>query len=43
LAGHPRAVLVPADATPAEWNDALLQSGGVVHAARVPSARIAVA
>jgi hypothetical protein len=42
LAGHPRAVLVPADATPAEWNDALIEAGHMVHAARPPPVRIAV-
>jgi glycosyltransferase involved in cell wall biosynthesis len=42
LGGNPRATLVAADATPAEWNDALLKSGGVWSDARVPSARIAV-
>ena len=42
LAGHPRATLVPATATAAEWNAALLEAGRLVHAARVPSARIAV-
>jgi GT2 family glycosyltransferase/glycosyltransferase involved in cell wall biosynthesis len=42
LAGNPRAALVPADASPAEWNDALLRAGVVVSDAYVPSGRIAV-
>jgi GT2 family glycosyltransferase/glycosyltransferase involved in cell wall biosynthesis len=42
LAGNPRAALVAADATPAEWNDALLKSGGILSDARVPSVRVAV-
>ena len=42
LAGNPRALLLPAEATAAEWNDALLTAGGIVHSYRVPSARIAV-
>jgi glycosyltransferase involved in cell wall biosynthesis len=42
LAGSPRAALVSADATPAEWNDALLKSGGLTNAARLAAARIAV-
>lgn len=42
LAGSPRAMLVSADATPAEWNDALLKAGGVTSATRMPSIPIAV-
>lgn len=42
LAGNPRAVLVSADATPAEWNDALLKAGGVASVARVLPVRVAV-
>src|SRR5206468_11970282 len=42
LAGNPRASLVAANATPAEWNDALLKAGGVLSDARVPSSRVAV-
>jgi glycosyltransferase involved in cell wall biosynthesis/GT2 family glycosyltransferase len=42
LAANPRAVLVSADATPAEWNDALLKAGGVASVARVLSVRVAV-
>jgi glycosyltransferase involved in cell wall biosynthesis len=42
LAGYPRAALVAADATPAEWNDALLRSGGILSDARAPSVRVAV-
>ena len=42
LAGHPRAILVPADASAAAWNKALLEAGGTAHAARIPPPRIAV-
>jgi glycosyltransferase involved in cell wall biosynthesis/GT2 family glycosyltransferase len=42
VAGNPRAVLLSADATPAEWNDALLKAGGVASVARVLPARVAV-
>jgi glycosyltransferase involved in cell wall biosynthesis/GT2 family glycosyltransferase len=42
VAGNPRAVLLPADATPAEWNDALLKAGGAASVARVLPARVAV-
>jgi GT2 family glycosyltransferase/glycosyltransferase involved in cell wall biosynthesis len=42
LAGYPRAALVAADATPTEWNDALLKAGGILSDARVPPTRIAV-
>ncbi len=42
LAGHSRAVLMSADATPAEWNDALIETGRTVHAARATTVRMAV-
>ncbi len=42
LAGNPRAVLLPADAKPAEWNEALLKSGGLAQTARVSLPRVAV-
>jgi hypothetical protein len=42
LAGHPRAVLVPANATAVEWNKALLEAGSTAHGVRVPPIRIAV-
>ncbi len=42
LSGNPRAALLAADATPAEWNTALLTAGGILSDARVPTARIAV-
>ena len=42
LAGHPRAVVVPWNATPAEWNEALMKAGAAASAARSPAARLAV-
>jgi hypothetical protein len=42
LAGHPRAILVPADASAAAWNKALLEADGTVHAARTQPTRIAI-
>ena len=41
LAGHPRALLVPWNATPAEWNDALLKAAGTTHAVRASQPRMA--
>jgi glycosyltransferase involved in cell wall biosynthesis/GT2 family glycosyltransferase len=42
LAEYPRGMLMAADASPGEWNDALLQAGGMVSAVRGLSARVAV-
>jgi GT2 family glycosyltransferase/glycosyltransferase involved in cell wall biosynthesis len=42
LAAHPRAVVVPWNATAAEWNDALIKAGTAASAARAPSERLAV-
>jgi len=42
LAGNPRAVLVPWDATVAEWNEALTKAAGAAGAVRPISARVAV-
>jgi O-antigen biosynthesis protein len=42
LAGHPRAVIVPWNATAAEWNDALVKAGAAATAARAPFERLAV-
>jgi len=42
LAGNSQAVLVAANATPAEWNDTLLEAGGILNDAGAPSSRIAV-
>jgi GT2 family glycosyltransferase/glycosyltransferase involved in cell wall biosynthesis len=42
LAGHPRAVLVPWNATAAEWTDALIKAGSAASAARQALPRIAV-
>jgi glycosyltransferase involved in cell wall biosynthesis len=42
LAGYPRATLVPADASPAQWNDALVAAGALSGAARAMAPRMAV-
>ncbi len=42
LAGHPRATLLPADASPAQWNDALIAAGALAGAPRAVSPRVAV-
>ncbi len=42
LAGYPRAVLLPADAKPSEWNEALIKAGGLAQTARVPLPQVAV-
>jgi GT2 family glycosyltransferase/glycosyltransferase involved in cell wall biosynthesis len=42
LAGNPRAVIVPWNASAAEWNDALIKAGSAASAARAPSERLAV-
>jgi GT2 family glycosyltransferase/glycosyltransferase involved in cell wall biosynthesis len=41
-AGHPRAMVVRWDATPAEWNEALLKAGALGSAARPALSRVAV-
>ena len=40
VVGHPRAVLVRWDATPAEWNEALLRAGAVCLTDATPTAAI---
>jgi GT2 family glycosyltransferase/glycosyltransferase involved in cell wall biosynthesis len=42
VAGHPRSVVVRWDATPAEWNDALLKAGAPVSGARPALSRVAI-
>jgi glycosyltransferase involved in cell wall biosynthesis len=41
-AGHPRALAVRWDATPAEWNEALLKAGAPGSAARPALSRVAI-
>jgi GT2 family glycosyltransferase/glycosyltransferase involved in cell wall biosynthesis len=41
VSAHPRALVVRWDATPAEWNDALLKAGALVGTARPPRSRVA--
>ena len=40
LAGHPRARLVPWNATPGEWNDVLLESAEAIPASRTLRSRV---
>jgi glycosyltransferase involved in cell wall biosynthesis len=40
LAGHSRSFLVAWDASPAEWNDALLKAGGAVGASQPTRPRV---
>jgi glycosyltransferase involved in cell wall biosynthesis len=42
LAGYQRATLLPADASPAQWNEALIAAGTLVGASRATAARVAV-
>jgi glycosyltransferase involved in cell wall biosynthesis len=42
LAGNPRATLLPADASPAQWNDALIAAGALSGTLRPMTARVAV-
>ena len=39
-AGHPRARLVPWNATPGEWNDVLLESAEAIPASRTLRSRV---
>ena len=41
-AGHPRALVVRWDATPAEWNEALLKAGASASATRPALSRVAI-
>ena len=41
LAAHARSLLVAWDASPAEWNDALLRAGAAADVSRLPRPRVA--
>ena len=43
LSGHPRALAVPWNAPPADWNAALIETAGVAPSRHAPSGRAAVA